>query len=98
MVDRSFCQTEDSSFLLVFFPTTRHPVYASANLAAVNGAINSFVAAAAIEQENDVCINAIHPGVVEDSPEFFDAFPGHNTVATDRVVTASRKSVPGTVS
>ncbi|SHF28724.1 NAD(P)-dependent dehydrogenase, short-chain alcohol dehydrogenase family [Fodinibius roseus] len=86
------------SFTLISGILSDDPVYASANLAAVNGAINSFVAAAAMELENDVRINAVSPGVVEDSPEFFDAFPGHIPVAMDRVVTAFRKSVLGAVS
>lgn len=83
------------SFTLVSGILSDDPVYASANLAAVNGAVNSFVTAAAMELENDVRINAVSPGVVEDSPEFFDAFPGHIPVAMDRVVQAFRKSVLG---
>lgn len=86
------------SFTLISGILSDDPVHASTNLAAVNGAINSFVNAADRELENDVRINAVSPGVVEDSPEFFDAFPGHNPVAMDRVVRAFRKSVLGAVS
>jgi NAD(P)-dependent dehydrogenase (short-subunit alcohol dehydrogenase family) len=86
------------SFTLISGILSDDPVFASANLAAVNGAINSFVIAADQELENDVRINAVSPGVVEDSPEMFDAFPGHNPVAMDRVVTAFRKSVLGSIS
>ena len=35
------------------------------------------------------------PGVVEDSPGFHAAFPGHIPVTMDRVVTAYLKSVLG---
>lgn len=83
------------SFTLISGILSDDPVYASANLAAVNGAINGFVTAAAMELENDVRINAVSPGVVEDSPELFDAFPGHIPVAMNRVITAYRKSVLG---
>jgi hypothetical protein len=45
--------------------------------------------------ENDVRINAISPGVVEDSPGYFDAFPGHIPVTMDRVVAGYLRSVLG---
>ncbi len=86
------------SFTLISGILSDDPVYASANLAAVNGAINSFVIAADRELENDVRINAVSPGVVEDSPELFDAFPGHRPVEMDRVIRAFRKSVLGSIS
>lgn len=86
------------SFTLISGILSEDPVYASVNLAAVNAAVNGFVKAAAPELENDVRINAVSPGVVEDSPELFDAFPGHIPVAMDRVVQAFRKSVLGHLS
>lgn len=86
------------SFTLVSGILSEDPVYASSNLAAVNGAINSFVKAASMELEKGVRINAISPGVVEDSPEFFDAFPGHKPVAMDDVVLGYRKSILGNIS
>lgn len=87
----------NGSFTLVSGILSEDPVYASSNLAAVNGAINGFVKAAAMELENGVRINAVSPGVVEDSPEFFDAFPGHKPVAMDDVVLGYRKSVLGKI-
>lgn len=86
------------SFTLISGILSDDPVYASANLAATNGAINSFVIAADRELENDVRINAVSPGVVEDSPELFDAFPGHRPVEMDHVARAFRKSVLGSIS
>lgn len=86
------------SFTLTSGILSDDPVFASSNVAAVNAAINSFVLAASRELENDVRINAVSPGVVEDSPELFDAFPGHIPVSMDRVVTAYRKSVLGVIS
>lgn len=85
------------SFTLISGILSDDPVYASANLSAVNGAINSFVISAAMELENDVRINAVSPGVVEDSPELFDAFPGHKPVEMERVVRGFRKCVLGPV-
>ncbi|MDZ7720300.1 MAG: short chain dehydrogenase [Balneolaceae bacterium] len=87
----------NGSFTLVSGILSEDPVYASSNLAAVNGAINSFVKAAARELENGVRINAVSPGVVEDSPEFFDAFPGHKPVSMENVVRGYRKSILGKI-
>ncbi len=86
------------SFTLTSGILSDDPVRGSANLAAVNGAINSFVLAAAYELENGVRINSISPGVVEDSPHYFSSFPGHIPVAMDKVVAAYIKSVLGIVS
>jgi NAD(P)-dependent dehydrogenase (short-subunit alcohol dehydrogenase family) len=85
------------SFTLISGILSDDPVRGSANLAAVNGAINSFVLAASYELDNDVRINAISPGVVEDSPHYFSSFPGHIPVAMDKVVAGYVKSVLGIV-
>ena len=86
------------SFTLTTGILTDDPVPMGANLSAVNGAVNAFVLAAAIELENGIRINAVSPGVVEDSPGFFPFFPGHIPVPMDKVVNAYIKSVlgPGT--
>lgn len=83
------------SFTLTSGILSNDPVLYGANLSAVNGALNSFVIAAAIGLENDVRINAISPGVVEDSPGYFDAFPGHIPVTMDRVVAGYLRCVLG---
>ncbi|HKK44073.1 MAG TPA: short chain dehydrogenase [Balneolaceae bacterium] len=83
------------SFTLVSGILSNDPVADSVNVSTVNSAINGFVNAAAQELENDVRINVVSPGVVEDSPELFEAFPGHIPVSMDRVVQAFRKSVLG---
>jgi len=83
------------SFTLTSGILATDPVLHGANLSAVNGALNSFVAAAAIELENSVRINVVSAGVVEDSPAHFDAFPGHIPVRMDRVVAGYEKSILG---
>jgi NAD(P)-dependent dehydrogenase (short-subunit alcohol dehydrogenase family) len=82
------------SFTLTSGVLADDPVHGSANLAAVNGAIHSFVLAVSYELEN-VRINAISPEVVEDSPHYFPSFPGHIPVTMNRVVAAYLKSVLG---
>lgn len=83
------------SFTLISGVLSDDPVRNSVNLAAVNAGVNGFVKAAALELKNGVRINVVSPGVVEDSPQLFDAFPGHKPVSMDRVVYAFRKSVLG---
>ena len=55
----------------------------------------AFVRAAAIELTNNVRINTISPGVVEDSPGFFPYFRGHIPVTMERVTQAYIKSALG---
>jgi NAD(P)-dependent dehydrogenase (short-subunit alcohol dehydrogenase family) len=71
------------------------PVLQAANLSAVNGAIEGFIAAAAIELANGVRINGVSPGVVEDAGHFFPFFPGHIPVKMESVVQAYIKCVLG---
>lgn len=83
------------SFTLTSGILSEDPILAGTALSTVNGAINSFVRSASIELKNDVRINAVSPGVVEDSSEFFDAFPGHIPVKMEVVTAAYYKSVMG---
>lgn len=72
-----------------------HPVLNTTSAAMVNGAIHSFVKAAALELSH-ARINAVSLGVVEDAYEKYqDYFPGHNPVATSRVINAYLKSIFG---
>lgn len=84
------------SFTLTSGILSEDPIYLGANLSAINCALEAFVRAAAIELENGVRINAISPGVVEDSPGYFPYFPGHIPVTMNRVTQAYIKSVLGT--
>jgi NAD(P)-dependent dehydrogenase (short-subunit alcohol dehydrogenase family) len=83
------------SFTLTSGILSDDPVLLGANLSAVNGAINGFVRAAAIELENGIRINTVSPGVVEESPVYFPYFQGHIPVTMDRVTQAYVKSALG---
>lgn len=83
------------SFTLTSGVLSFDPIFLGANLSAVNGAIDSFAKAAALELENGVRINAVSPGVVEDSPGYFPYFPGFVPVTMERVTQAYVKSVLG---
>ncbi|QDW27734.1 short chain dehydrogenase [Pedobacter sp. KBS0701] len=86
------------SFTLTSGILAENPVAAGSALSTINGGLNAFVMAAAPELENGVRINAISPNVVEDSPAYFDSFPGEIPVAMEKVVKAYEKSVLGIVS
>ncbi len=83
------------SFTLTTGILSHDPVVLGANLSAVNGAVDAFVRAAAIELSNSVRINSVSPGVVEDSPGYFPFFPGHIPVSMARVTQAYLKAVLG---
>lgn len=86
------------SFTLTSGILSEDPVLGGTALSTVNGAINAFVKSASIELKNDVRINAVSPGVVEESPAFFEAFPGHVPVKMELVANAYYKSVMGALS
>lgn len=75
-----------------------HPARNGSCVAMINGAINSFVLAAAQELKQDKRINAVSPGLVEDSKERYGAFfPGYNLVPMDKLANAYILSVLGAV-
>ena len=74
------------------------PVYKTSGAALVNGAINSFVIAAARELKNGIRINVVSPGLVEDSAfKIGDLFPGHEAVPMKKVVNGYVKSIEGNI-
>ncbi|MFH8252564.1 short chain dehydrogenase [Microbacterium sp. B2969] len=83
------------SFTLISGIPSRDPVVSGAAAAAVNGAIEAFARAAAIEIAPRR-INVISPSVLEESLEAFgDFFPGFEPVAGAEVARAFVKSVEG---
>ncbi|HEY6902008.1 MAG TPA: short chain dehydrogenase, partial [Puia sp.] len=73
------------SFTLTTGVLTEQPIQGGANPSAVNGAVEAFVRAAAVELEDGVRVNAVSPGVVEATPKYFPFFPGFMPVAMERV-------------
>ena len=73
-----------------------HPVIKTASAAMVNGAIHSFVKAVAIELEQEIRINAVAAGMVQDTYEKYkDYFPGHIPVSMQKVLGGYVESVMG---
>ncbi len=83
------------SFTLTSGTLSDDPVRFASAISTVNGAINSFVKAAAVELDNGIRINAVAPGVVEDSPAFHPFFPGSIPVSMSRLSMAYVKSTLG---
>jgi NAD(P)-dependent dehydrogenase (short-subunit alcohol dehydrogenase family) len=87
---------DNGSFTLTSGVLDRDPVRQGANAAAVNGAIGGFVKGAAIEMPRGIRINAVSPGLLEESAVKYDGFfPGHEPVTSARVGLAYAKSVDG---
>lgn len=87
---------DGGSFTLTSGILDRDPIRAGANASAVNGAINAFVKAAAIEMPRGIRINAVSPGLLEESAKKYEGFfPGHEPVSSARVGLGFAKSVDG---
>ncbi len=87
---------DGGSFTLTSGVLDRDPVRQGANAAAVNGAIGAFVKGAAIEMPRGLRINAVSPGLLEESETKYEGFfPGHEPVSSARVGLAYVKSVEG---
>lgn len=83
------------SFTLITGALSHDPQKNFANASAVNGAVEGFVRAAAIELENGIRINAVSPTVIENSPQYFPYFPGDIPVTMQQLEYGFRKSVFG---
>ncbi len=72
------------------------PVLLTASASMVNGGVHSFVRAVAMELKDGVRINAVSPGLVEESVgRYGDFFPGHHPVPMNKVITGYVRSVEG---
>ena len=73
-----------------------YPVMFTTSAAMVNGAIHSFVKAAALEMVNGTRINVVSSGLVEDSVERYqEYFPGHNPIPMNKVINGYVRSIEG---
>lgn len=89
---------EGGSFTLTSGIAAEHPARNGTCVSMINGAVNSFVLSAAQELKGQRRINAVSPGLVEDSYERYGAFfPGYNLVPMQKLVNAYILSVEGAV-
>lgn len=74
------------------------PVAMTTSAAMVNGAIQSFTKAVALELENGIRVNVVSADLVEDAYEKYkDYFPGNTPVPMNKVVDGYVKSVMGKI-
>lgn len=90
--------SKGGSFTLTSGIAAEHPAKNGTTVATINGAINSFVLASSQELKNDIRINAVSPGLVEDSFERYGhLFPGYNLVPMKKVMNAYILSIEGAI-
>ena len=85
------------SFTLITGALTHEPQINFANASAVNGAVEGFVRASAIELPNGIRINAVSPTVIENSPQYFPYFPGEMPTTMKQLEFAFKKSLFGAI-
>jgi NAD(P)-dependent dehydrogenase (short-subunit alcohol dehydrogenase family) len=84
------------SFTLTTGILADNPVMLTTSAAMVNGAIHSFVKAAALEMKDGMRINVVSSGLVEDAvARYQDYFPGHNPIPMKKMVNGYVRSVLG---
>ncbi|MET9434820.1 short chain dehydrogenase [Streptomyces sp. NPDC006551] len=87
---------ENGSFTLITGILAREPIRTGAVASLANGAVESFVRAAAIELPREQRINAVSPTVFEESLDAYgDFFPGFDPVPVRRAAAAYVRSIEG---
>jgi len=87
---------EGGSITLISGVLTDQPIVAGSSASMVNGAIESFVRAAAIEMPRGLRINAVSPSVfVESLPGYGPFFRGFEAVPVARAALAFSRSIEG---
>jgi NAD(P)-dependent dehydrogenase (short-subunit alcohol dehydrogenase family) len=72
------------------------PVPFTTSAAMVNGAVNSFVKSLKLDLTDEIRVNVVSLGLVEDSYEKYkDYFPGHTPISMEQAVDAYVRSVEG---
>jgi NAD(P)-dependent dehydrogenase (short-subunit alcohol dehydrogenase family) len=95
LIGRDFIN-DNGSFTLTSGVLSHDPIRYGACASLVNGAIDSFVRATAIELPRGLRINVVSPGLLDESAGALgDYFRGHETVPGKRVANAYVKSVEG---
>jgi len=95
LVGRAFV-SEGGSFTLTSGVLDQDPIRQGSSASMVNGAVNAFVMAAAIEMGRGQRINAVSPTVINESMEGYAAFfRGFQPVPAARAALAFAKSVEG---
>ncbi len=89
---------DNGSFTLTTGILADDPIVGSAGVSLVNGAVNSFALAAALELPRGLRCNVVCPTVVEDSAQMYaDFFPGFDPAPMDKVVNGYIRCIETTI-
>lgn len=95
LIGREFI-ADGGSFTLTTGVLDSDPIRMGSSASMVNGAVNAFVVAAAIEMPRNLRINAVSPGVITEAmPDYAPFFRGFEPVPAARAALAYAKSVEG---
>jgi len=95
LIGREFI-ADGGSFTLTTGVLDSDPIRMGSSASMVNGAVNAFVVAAAIEMPRGLRINAVSPGVITEAmPDYAPFFRGFEPVPAARAALAYAKSVEG---
>jgi len=95
LIGREFV-ADGGSFTLTTGVLDSDPIRMGSSASMVNGAVNAFVVAAAIEMPRGMRINAVSPGVITEAmPDYAPFFRGFEPVPAARAALAYAKSVEG---
>lgn len=87
--------TDGGSFTLTSGVLAREPILTGVAASLANGALESFVMAAAVELPRRIRINAVSPTVLAEASGYHEFFPGFSQVPAESVGQAYVKSVEG---
>ena len=87
--------TDGGSFTLTSGVLAREPILTGAAASLANGALESFVMAAAAELPRRIRINAVSPSVLAEATGYHEFFPGFSQIPAETVGRAYVKSVEG---
>lgn len=86
---------DGGSFTLISGVLSREPIATGAAASLANGAVESFVMAAATELPRDLRINVVSPSVLAEAEAYHPFFPGYPQVPAADVARAYVRSVDG---
>lgn len=86
---------DNGSFTLTSGVLAREPILTGAAASLANGALESFVMAAAPELPRRIRINAVSPSVLAEATGYHDYFPGFSRVPAETVGRSFLKAVEG---
>lgn len=87
---------DNGSFTLTTGVLSHDPIHLGSSAAMVNGAVDSFATAAAIEMPRGLRINTVSPGVITEAlPHYAPYFRGFEPVPAAKAARAYAKSVEG---